>query len=223
MPDKYSEVLFFTDGVSTLGRNKDFAMEGSPKVYTINSQPVASHDFLSSLANKYCGVYLDLTKVSNSEALRALSRSIIRFLGIENNDLIRSVYPEKGSPILKRIFGIVGKADSLPQTIILKFGPSLDDVTSRITLQINKRPNDAIDAEKLWAQKAVESLEKLYEDNKNEVDNLGSRYSIVTKGTSLLVLETVNDYVKYNVQPPQELREEYDRIKKNGGGWEAGR
>lgn len=32
------------------------------------------------------------------------------------------------------------------------------------------------------------------------------------------MLENVNDYVKYNVQPPQELRAEYDRIKKNGGG-----
>jgi hypothetical protein len=93
LPDKYSEVLFFTDGVSTLGRNKDIALEGYPRVFTINSQPTASHDFLNYLADKYCGAYLDLTRMSASEALKAFSRTLIRFLGIEDNPSIRSVYP----------------------------------------------------------------------------------------------------------------------------------
>lgn len=166
---------------------------------------------------------MDLTKISPSNALKAFTRSIVRFLGIEDHPSIRSVYPEKGAPVLKRIFSVVGKADSLPQNVILKFGTDPSHVSYRIPLQLSRSPNEAIDAEKLWAQKAVESLESQYEDNKEEVDNLGSRYSIVTKGTSLIVLETVADYVKYNIQPPQELRAEYDQYVKSGRGREANR
>jgi hypothetical protein len=51
LPAKYTEVLLFTDGVSTLETNKDIIIEGYPTVYTINSQSVASHDFLTYLAN----------------------------------------------------------------------------------------------------------------------------------------------------------------------------
>lgn len=36
----------------------------------------------------------------------------------------------------------------------------------------------------------------------------------MTKGTSLIVLENINDYVRFNIVPPAELKPEFDSIKK---------
>lgn len=46
------------------------------------------------------------------------------------------------------------------------------------------------------------------------MDGLGSRYGIVTKGTSLIVLENLNDYIRFGIVPPAELRQQYDDILK---------
>jgi tetratricopeptide (TPR) repeat protein len=42
---------------------------------------------------------------------------------------------------------------------------------------------------------------------------IGQRFGIATPETSLLVLETVEDYVQYDILPPQELRAEFTRLK----------
>ncbi len=44
---------------------------------------------------------------------------------------------------------------------------------------------------------------------------LGQQFGIVTRNTSLIVLETIQDYITYNIVPPAELKDEYFRIKKD--------
>jgi hypothetical protein len=213
LPAGYNEVLVFTDGISSLGSANQLYIGGTPILNTINSIPTASHDFLNYLAMKYSGIYADLTSTTAANAVRALSGKTNRFLGFEGAG-VRQVYPIAGTAATKRLFSIAGRADSLPQSIVLKFGPSQGEVTSRVNLRIRERPSKAIDAQKLWAQKAIEGLSYNYDQNKEEIDNLGSRYSIVTRGTSLIVLESIDDYVRFNIVPPADLRPEYDRRKK---------
>ncbi len=64
------------------------------------------------------------------------------------------------------------------------------------------------------AQKKIAELDSRYEDNKLEIQHLGRRYGIVTRNTSLIVLENINDYITYQIEPPAELRDEYDRLLK---------
>ena len=61
-------------------------------------------------------------------------------------------------------------------------------------------------------------LDGRYEDNKDEIRHLGRSYGIVTRNTSLVVLENVMDYVTNEIEPPADLREQYDRILKERGG-----
>lgn len=157
LPAGYNEVLFFSDGVSSLGPNNKYSILGKPIVHTINSIPTASHDFLNYMALKNSGIYADLTSTSVADALRALSGRAIRFLGVEGEG-VDQVYPIVGTPVVKRLFSIAGRADRLPRRVILKFGPSEREVTARIPLNIAVRPSNSIDARKLWAQKAIEGL-----------------------------------------------------------------
>lgn len=41
---------------------------------------------------------------------------------------------------------------------------------------------------------------------------VGRRYGIVTEGNSLIVLETAEDYVRYQITPPKELEQEYNKL-----------
>jgi len=56
-----------------------------------------------------------------------------------------------------------------------------------------------------------------YEKNRNELTELGQQFGIVTRNTSLIVLETVDDYIRYKIEPPAELRAEYQRVMKSRG------
>ena len=47
---KFDEVLFFTDGVASLGKASDLQFSSGQTVHCINSIPTASHDFLNYLA-----------------------------------------------------------------------------------------------------------------------------------------------------------------------------
>jgi len=61
-------------------------------------------------------------------------------------------------------------------------------------------------------------LDIQYNQNKQEIERLGKQFGVVTRNTSLIVLETINDYIQYQIEPPAELRQEYDRIMKQRGG-----
>ena len=57
----------------------------------------------------------------------------------------------------------------------------------------------------LWATRRVTSLSAAADQNKKELLDLGRRYSIASPTTSLLVLETLDQYLRYKVEPPAEL------------------
>ncbi|HBI90427.1 DUF2135 domain-containing protein [Sphingobacterium siyangense] len=45
-----------------------------------------------------------------------------------------------------------------------------------------------------------------------EIETLGKQFGIVTRNTSLIVLETVEDYIRYAITPPAELLSEFNRL-----------
>ncbi|MGZ5276915.1 MAG: hypothetical protein ACXWCU_13465, partial [Caldimonas sp.] len=56
------------------------------------------------------------------------------------------------------------------------------------------------------------SLEGEARMNKVRIRELGRRFGIATRETSLLVLERVDDYVRHEIEPPPALCEAYDRL-----------
>ena len=67
----------------------------------------------------------------------------------------------------------------------------------------------------LWASYKLHQLDGDYELNRGAIRRIGTLFSIPTRETSLLVLDTVEDYVQYKIAPPPELKVQYDRLKNN--------
>jgi tetratricopeptide (TPR) repeat protein len=49
-----------------------------------------------------------------------------------------------------------------------------------------------------------------YEENKQDISKLSKQFGIVTRNTSLIVLEELDDYLRYDIVPPAELSVAYE-------------
>ncbi|MEO8104261.1 MAG: DUF2135 domain-containing protein, partial [Betaproteobacteria bacterium] len=63
-----------------------------------------------------------------------------------------------------------------------------------------------------WAQMRVAELEGEYNLNRAEIRRLGQRFKLVTRETSLIVLDRIEDYARNEIIPPASLRAEYDSM-----------
>jgi len=204
------EYLFFTDGLSSLS-NQEIKLPGKP-VYTISSAPRSDFSYLQYIAQKTGGVFINLDALKPAEAEKLLTQQSLQFIGIKNNREVSETYPSLPEPVLSN-FSLAGIVTEPKTTITLQFGYG-NTVTSEktVSLDYSKQGSAKVNLARVWAQKKIGELDVQYEQNKEMITFLGKRFSIVTRNTSLIVLETVNDYVRYEIEPPAELRQQYDRL-----------
>ncbi|AMA48424.1 VIT domain-containing protein [Flavobacterium covae] len=209
---KKDEILFFTDGLSTLS---DATLpETKQPLYTITSSVTANYAFLNYQAIKTGGAFLNLNTLKTEDALTLLTHRNFLFYGIKNNNTVVETYPMEGTPVTPN-FSVAGISLLPTNQVTLLFGYDAEHLTEQtLTIATNKETNTDLNIEKLWAQKKIANLEIQYNKNAEEIETLGKKFGIITPNTSLIVLETVNDYILYDIVPPAELREEFDKIKK---------
>ncbi len=159
-------------------------------------------------------VLIDLQNTNAADAIKKLTNEPFRFLGIRQNNLVKESYPSMPVAVSSN-FAVAGIFEEGVKEIILQFGYG-NTVTHEKTIAINTETQlcENFDITKMFAQKKIAELDIQYQQNKNEIERLGKQFGIVTRNTSLIVLETINDYVQYEIEPPIELREEYNRIMK---------
>ncbi|HTD41756.1 MAG TPA: VIT domain-containing protein [Mucilaginibacter sp.] len=206
------EFLLMSDGHQTFGE-KSIKLNKVP-VYCINSSVTADYSNLKLIALKTGGELIDLVKDDNDKALNSLTTQSLHFLGLKSSDQTEENYPSLPIAVGRR-FTIAGITRTPDQTVTLLYGyGGKVSYEKMVTLDFSKNAVDDIDVAKLWAQKKIDELDINYNANKQDIESLGKRFGIVTRNTSLIVLETVNDYIQYDIEPPAELRAQYDAIMK---------
>ena len=209
---KADEYLFFTDGFSGFGNS---TVELTKPVYTINSALRADFNKLKEVSAKTGGRFINLNVLSAEQALHQLSREDLQFIGIKNNPQIRELYP--ALPVrVNGYLSVAGLASSGNEELILQFGYGRE-VTMERKIRLNAEEQQAgiIDVSRIWAQKKLADMDVNYEQHKEEISELGKQFGLVTRNTSLLVLESVDDYIRYGIEPPQELRAAYNQAMKH--------
>ncbi|WP_130736464.1 VIT domain-containing protein [Flavobacterium sp. J27] len=210
---KKDEILFFTDGLSTL--SEAVLPETKQPIYTITSSVTADYAFLNYNAMKTSGAFVNLNQLTTKAALDRLLYKNLVFYGVKNEGTVVEVFPMKGTAVTDH-FSISGISLVPSNEITLLFGyDSHSIMEKKIQLDVKSNAITEISVEKLWAQKKIANLEIQYEKNAEEIETLGKKYGIITPNTSLIVLEDLNDYILYDIIPPAELRAEFDKIKKD--------
>lgn len=215
---KADELLLFSDGIFNFG-SKDFSVnevvkQAKTPITVVNASAVANTPKMQYLANASGGSFIDLTTLTTEQALKAAQTIPFQLLDIEvKNGKIANIFPQKGTAISKGNFTLAGELQTKEASLILSFGyPKNVIVQKEIHFAANP---DASESEfdllrRIWAEKQIAQLEREGAEQK-QIDAVGREYGIVTEGNSLIVLETVEDYVRYRITPPKELQMEYSK------------
>ncbi|WPP51765.1 VIT and vWA domain-containing protein [Catalinimonas niigatensis] len=207
----YDELLLFTDGISTLDRLNDF--DQMHVTHVVNSSASNDSGFLRYLTRSTGGSYIDLLGNTIEEATESLTHVEYQFINASyDHRNIEEVYPSAPVTLKQNApFSITGKIKSAkPTAITLNFGMQGKVIESREVVIRRDAYSSSID--RMWANKKVEELLNHPESNQDEIVKLGKAYNLVTPFTSLIVLDRVEDYVTYGIEPPIELRSEYERL-----------
>ncbi len=208
----HDEFFFFTDGLSSLSSN--LLPKTTKPIYTISSSVASDFAFLNYNSMKTGGSFINLNEIKVELALDKILYQNLKFLGIKENFLVTEVYPSIGTAV-SGSFSISGISLNPKNDLILLFGyDNYAIIEKKVNLNAETQLSTEVNIEKLWAQKKIADLDLQYKKNEQEIETMGKKYGIITQNTSLIVLENIADYIQYDIVPPTELREEFDRILK---------
>lgn len=196
------EILLFSDGLQNLG---DFSLKGSIPVYAINSLVSSNHQNLRNITTNSGGNYINMTRVSVSEAMKLLKEQTYQFLGIQANEDVYEVYPATVTNVYHD-FAITGRFTK-STTLELLFGYG-GEVLEKIPVRIEKKHGTTV-VKRLWAKQKLIDLNRDKKANRQKIISLGKRYDLITDYTSMLILDRIDDYVRYRIEPPAELMAQY--------------
>ena len=205
MKIKSDEILLFSDGLSNLGFSP--ISIGRP-VYTINSTVSSNHEDLEQIATISGGSYINLVRYPFTEGLKILKQETFQFLGYKKNGVLSEIYPNENINVYSD-FLITGKF-SRNTNLELLFGYQ-GQVTERIPVRIEKGKGPK-SVQRLWAIQKLKSLTQDKEENKQQIISHAKQFYLVSDYTSLLILDRIEDYVKYRIEPPMELKERYNEL-----------
>jgi Ca-activated chloride channel family protein len=216
-PDDYpcDEYLLFSDGRSNYGSDR---MPAAHKpLYAVVASASTDYPFLRDLTERSAGELVSLETGTIDEAKTQLLYQSLYFMGIKADPQLEENYPSQPVTVVHSI-SVAGICYQPTHEVVLQFGYGGKVLSeTKVALDFTRQKAAGIDLSKVWAQKKIAQLDMHYEDNNIQIRQLGRRYGLITRNTSLIVLESVEDYVTYNIEPPAELRGEYDRIIKMRG------
>ena len=196
----YDLHLLVSDGIGTIGK-----VPATPEipVFTLTASGVADHMLLKHLADTSGGAHLNLGVMTNEMALELVGLEPFSLLGVDYNpEEVTELYPETRRPVTGRVHSS-GKLIAEEATVVLRYGYGSTEVSRR---EVRLRRSDASDTglvPRFWAQQKMTAMKMAPDFDRDQLLALGHRYGIVTSETSLLVLETLEQYLEYGIEPPQ--------------------
>lgn len=200
--------LLFSDGLGNLGQ--ELPPTPSAQVFALSGDPQANHAALRFLAERSGGAYFNLATVSDEDVMRGLLAPRLRLLSAEcETGQIAEALPAAGAPVQGRLT-LSGRLLTPEARLKLRFGTD-GGAPAEERLLVLRPTQDAGGglAPRFWAQQQVQALSVFPEQNHDALWTLGRSYGLVTPGTSLLVLETVEQYLRHDITPPESRKEMY--------------
>ena len=225
------EYLLFSDGIfnyrSGSGKEGFPVMAKEQRLFAVNTSLTADYPALRGLA--VGGAVIDLPHESFASAEAKLLREGTR-ISIPGASLSGageatldpgSAYlaASDGQEAACRLAGWVKRngAKEISVRVVLPDGSS-NDIAVPLPAWDSVPGIDGEDAPlqaRLWGRYAVARLEADHRLNKMAIARLGEQFGIVSRETSLIVLETAEDYARHDVTPPAALKAQVDALRGN--------
>ncbi len=202
-----AEAIWFSDGLANYGA--PWRLSFPVPVYTVASAASGDPAALRALAEASGGRSIDLQSLTHEQAASMLLTRGTQLIDIAAVGA-KNVVAESRQASAGRLV-LAGVLTARNAELTLRLRGSDGSITSRI-VRVDARQNASRLAAVQWARLTLASLEGEARTNKVRIRELGRRFGIATRETSLLVLERIDDYVRHEIEPPPALREAYDRL-----------
>ena len=208
--------LLFSDGMMNYG-SRAFSAAAIP-TYALLASTSADLPALRGLAENSGAQLLDVLRASPAQIVTALRTRQWRLSGVVTDQLSQvvtaSVYPEQGR---LKIAGVLHAPTG--QLVLRLETPQGKTREQRLTIQASAEatrsgstPTASESAVPRWASLQLAQWQQQQDLHRAAIRRLGRQFSLPTSETSLLVLDNVQDYVRYDIVPPADLLPEYTRL-----------
>jgi len=199
-PDLY---ILCSDGLSNFG--KEIPKSFKAPVYTIGNSTSTNHAFLRFLSQRSGGAYFNLSTTESRKIINSIGKAPFSYLKTEIlTGEINGIYPSIPQPI-SGDFVLAGRLKSAEATIRIHYGiPGGESSHEDFVI----RSEDASNGDLLrimWAQNQINELMMAPQRNEEALIAVGRQHGLVTPGTSLMVLENLDQYLEYQIAPPTTL------------------
>jgi Ca-activated chloride channel homolog len=201
------EVLLFSDGLSNFGAQR--FVPGKQPVYVLSAAQRADAARLRDIAERSGGRLIDLLGHSAQAANDMLLRATSRIVAIEGDGATQlvaaSIYPNDGA---LTVAGELTQATAAVRVIVQQ----PDGRRQTLTLAVDAARDAGTLAAQAWARLKIASLDGEYAFHRAEIRRLGLAHAIVTRDTSLIILDRAQDYARHGITPPPELAAEVAQL-----------
>ena len=204
------EWLLFSDGLFNYGTTSTLVqLPLQAPVHAIVASPRADPIRLRGLSARSHGEFINLLEVDALAGARRLRTASFRVLAVERDpEAVAQVFPEVGALLQEEVLVVTGLLRRPTATVRLKLGHTDADArTVELVIRSGAEPSQL--AARAWASAKIAALSLDPEANREDIKRTSQEFGIVTAGTSLIVLETLADYIRYDITPPEELRAEW--------------
>ncbi|MEO6729703.1 MAG: TonB-dependent receptor plug domain-containing protein [Ferruginibacter sp.] len=195
--------MVYTDGRNTYGK-KSPATNGSI-LYCINSSCNADIQALNQMVGASGGRVIDLTKTTINKAVDISSKAenwLLKISSSRGKIAINQQLPVK----LNQSILISGTSPNETDTLFFHYGNSNAAVSmEQIILPVKTDCNEPLISRINMLQQFDKTIIGY---NWEKTLDFGLDENVVTPNTAYIVLERIEDYIKYNIEAPKELQEE---------------
>jgi Ca-activated chloride channel homolog len=202
--------LLFTDGLGNYG-STPLVPPGIP-LYALNAAASANATLLRQVAEHSGGAYLDLLGLPTAAAVQALTTERTRLAGLRGTGAgeleSSSAYVLQDGRIT-----IAGVLTEPQAQVELDFQAPGGGRSTRVLML--KSPGTAAPAAlaaRRWAMLRLATLAADPQRHRAAMRRLGQDFGLVSSETSLIVLDSVADYARYQIEPPASLRAAWQEV-----------
>ena len=205
------EYLLVSDGLANYGTAKRMPeLTGAQRLYALDSAGAnADAGRLAVWADARGGRLVSWQGIAGvAEASARLLEDGPRLLSIEGlgADAIVAASPHPQSGYLR----VAGRLNQAAATIVLRVLEAGRE--RRIQLPVASLAPDSSQVAALWAAYSIEQLSAEPDLHRAQIRRIGNQFGLVSAETSLIVLDDLADYARYEIAPPAEYRVEVARL-----------
>lgn len=198
-----SDIAFlFSDGISTFGNEQ--IQDATVPVYCITSASPADFPVLNSIAVQSGGELIDLTVLSLHDAIETALQQHHKIMSVSVIDGRMTDILPSSATVSNGVTVVCGRLLTSSATVRITTGfDNSSQQTHTITISKHEHGSEGTAIPRRWATMMIERLSINRSGNADAIRDLGTRFNLVTPGTSLIVLDRIEDYLRFNIKPPE--------------------